>query len=263
MVAVPLRPAEVHPEEHLRPVSRLGPTGAGADRQDRAPLVVLAGEQELRPVAQEVRLERRRVAVQLGREFIVAGLLEQLDGSLEVVGPAQEGAPALDLGSEAVRLAKGALRRTLVVPERGLGGQCLQPGDAVFLGRQVKDAPRSTGSAPPGRGSPQRPLVPDLEILEKDRAKLDQPEGRLAPGDDGVHAGTVGVVRADAAVSVTVESGRIAARSAVPLACDEIDERRFLGLLHKSLSLWRGRMDRGAGGALRYVGWCPGMFARV
>jgi len=89
-------------------------------------------------------------------------------------------------------------------------------------------------------------LVPDLEILEQDRAEFDQAQGRLAPGDDGVHAGTVAVVGADAAVAITVESGGVTARAAIALAGDEIDERCFLGLLHVSLSLILGS---GRGGA--------------
>ena len=67
-------------------------------------------------------------------------------------------------------------------------------------------------------------LVPDLEILEKDRAQLDQPQRRLAPGDDGVHAGAVAVVRADAAVAVTVKGRRVATGPTVPFAGNEIDE---------------------------------------
>jgi hypothetical protein len=39
-------------------------------------------------------------------------------------------------------------------------------------------------------------------------------------------------MRTDAAVAVTVQSGRIAACPAVSLTGDEIDERCFLGLLH-------------------------------
>ena len=66
----------------------------------------------------------------------------------------------------------------------------------------------------------------------------------LAPGDDGVHAGAVAVVGADAAVAVAVEGGGIAAGPAVPLAGDEIDERRFLGLLHVSSLYWADRGRR-------------------
>ena len=79
--------------------------------------------------------------------------------------------------------------------------------------------------------------VPDLEILEQDRSELDQPQGRFAPGDDGVHAGTVAVVGTDTAVAVAIERGGVAARATIALAGDQIDKRRFLGLLHISLSL--------------------------
>jgi hypothetical protein len=75
-----------------------------------------------------------------------------------------------------------------------------------------------------------------LEILEEQRPQLDEPQGRLAPGDDGVHAGAVAVVWADAAVAVTVEGCRIAAVAAIALASDEIDERGILGLLQRTPS---------------------------
>ena len=80
-------------------------------------------------------------------------------------------------------------------------------------------------------------LVAGLEILEQERTQLDEPQGRLAPRDDGVHARAVAVVRADAAIAVAIESGRITARTAVALTGDEIDERCFLDLLHGGPSL--------------------------
>ena len=76
-------------------------------------------------------------------------------------------------------------------------------------------------------------LGPNPEILEQDRPELDQPKGRLAPGDDGVHAGTVAVVGADAAVAVAVQRGGVAAAAAVTLASDQVDERFFLDLLQR------------------------------
>jgi hypothetical protein len=75
-------------------------------------------------------------------------------------------------------------------------------------------------------------LVPDPQILEQDWPQLDESKGRLASGDDGVHAGTVAVVRTDATVAVAVQRSRITAGPTVTLAGDEIDERCFLGLLH-------------------------------
>jgi hypothetical protein len=228
---MPLRPPEVHPEEHLGPVGRLCPAGPGTDRQDRAAAVVLTAEEQGRPFATEVPIERRRGPLQLCGELRIAGLLDELEGGEEVVDAGLEPAPQLDLGTEAVGLAEDLLGASLVVPEAGLAGQRLELGDPAFFRRKVKDAPRSTGSARPGRGPWRRPLVPRLEVLQQDRTELDQAQGRLAPGDDGVHAGAVGVVGAHAAVAVTVERRRVAARSAVTLAGDEIDERCFLGLL--------------------------------
>ena len=73
--------------------------------------------------------------------------------------------------------------------------------------------------------------VAGLEVLQQDRTELDEAHGRLAPGDDGVHAGAIAVVGADSAVAGTVEGCGVAARATVTLTCDEIDERRFLGLL--------------------------------
>ena len=75
-------------------------------------------------------------------------------------------------------------------------------------------------------------LVPDLEILEQERAQLDEPQRRLAPRDDGVDAGTVAVVGAHAAIAVTVQSRSVAAGTAIALAGDQIDERGILSLLH-------------------------------
>jgi len=253
---MPLGPAEVHPEEHLRPVGGLRAAGAGADREDGRPLIVLAVEEQLRPLAGEVAFEGRALSVELGAQLGIIGLLEELGGRLEVGDSGQQAGPQLDLGAEAIGLAKDLLGGALIVPEPGFAGQRLQLGEASLSCRKVKDAPRSTGSAPPGRGRLQRPSVSGLEILEQDRTELDESEGRLAPGDDGVHAGTVAVVGADAAVAVAVEGGRVAAGAAISFTGDEIDEGRFLSLLHESLTSWLiglvggGARRSGAGNAL-------------
>lgn len=75
-------------------------------------------------------------------------------------------------------------------------------------------------------------LVPDLEILEQQRSQLDEPQCRLAPCDDGVHAGAIAVMRTDTAIAIAVQGCGIAAGATVALACDQIDERGVLGLLH-------------------------------
>jgi hypothetical protein len=194
---------------------------------------VLAAEEELGSNAVEVRLERRAVPVQLRAELGVVRLAQELGRRLEVVDAAQQIGPELDFGSEPIGFPKDFLRVPLVVPEGGLARQRLELGEPLLPGGKVKDAPRSTGSAPPGRGRPRCPLVPDPEILEQDRTELDESECRLAPGDDGVHTGTVAVVGADAAIAVTVESGGVAAGPAIAFAGDQIDEGRFFSLLQR------------------------------
>jgi hypothetical protein len=90
---MPFRPAQVHPQEHLRPVGRLGAAGSRADGQQRRTLVVLAGEQQGGPLAPEIGLEPCRVAVELGGKLRVGGLVEQLDGGEQVVDAVQEALP--------------------------------------------------------------------------------------------------------------------------------------------------------------------------
>jgi hypothetical protein len=147
-----LGPAQVHAQEHLRPVGRFRTTGAGADRQERRTLVVLAREEEGGPLTREVRVERREVAFELGLEFGVGGLVEQFDRGEQVVGAGQELLPRRDLAAQAVGFAQDLLRGSPVVPEAFPLGLCLYLGDACFFRRKVKDAPRSTGSVQPGRG---------------------------------------------------------------------------------------------------------------
>jgi hypothetical protein len=83
-------------------------------------VVVLAREQERRSLAPEVGLEGGRLLVQLGSQFGIAGLLDELEDGEEVVRPRFQAAPELDLGSQAAGLAEDLLRAALVVPESGL-----------------------------------------------------------------------------------------------------------------------------------------------
>jgi hypothetical protein len=137
-------PAEIHPDEHLGPVGRFRAAGAGADRQEGAAIVVLAAEQELRPLAREVRFEGRRLAIEFRRQLGVARFLDELERRQEIVGAGREVAPEGDLGTKRVGFAEDLLRRALVVPEAGRGRQCFELCGSTLLGLEVKDAPRST-----------------------------------------------------------------------------------------------------------------------
>jgi hypothetical protein len=123
---MPIRPSQIHPKEHLRPVGRFRPSGTGADRQERPALVVLAVEQQRGPLAGEVRLEGGSLLLELAGQLRIARLLDELEGREEVVGPRFEVTPQLDLAAEVARLAKNLLRCPLVVPEAGFCGQRLE-----------------------------------------------------------------------------------------------------------------------------------------
>jgi hypothetical protein len=94
-----VRPAEVHPKEHLGPVGRFRAPGAGADRQDRRAGVVRPGEQELGSRGPEARLEPDRLRIELGLELGVAGFVDELDEGEELIRPIQQALPEVDLGA--------------------------------------------------------------------------------------------------------------------------------------------------------------------
>jgi hypothetical protein len=131
---VPLAPAQVHPLEHLGPVGRLGAAGPRADRDHRVLRVVLAGEQEERPLALEVPGEGVRLRVDLGLGLGVGGIREQLEELLDVGEALLDDPPGLDLLAQALGLADDLLRRALVVPEPGLDGAGVELRDARLLG---------------------------------------------------------------------------------------------------------------------------------
>ena len=58
---------------------------------------MLAGEEQRRPLAGEVLLERAGVLVDLGLQSSIGFVVEQLDGSLEVVGACEQALPGVDL----------------------------------------------------------------------------------------------------------------------------------------------------------------------
>ena len=118
---------------------------------------MFAREEQRGPLSSELRLQGRRVVLELCRELVVGRLGEQLDRRLEVRGARLQSLPKLDLGAEAVGLAEDLLGGPLVVPEPRCEGQLVELSDALTLGLEVKDAPTSTGSVRPGRGWRTRP----------------------------------------------------------------------------------------------------------
>ncbi len=156
--AVALGPTQVHPQQHLRPVGRLGAAGARADGQDRGAFVVLAGEQQRRPLTREVDLEGRGVGLEFRLELRRPRTRRATRAPLR--GPRRDGAgrPTCPISER----RPSASRRTFWAPrwssqKPGSWVSDLELGDAVPFGLEVKAAPRSTGSVQPGRGWRTRP----------------------------------------------------------------------------------------------------------
>ena len=128
-----------------------------------------------------------------------------------------------------------------------------KPGSAPLPSRSARRRSRPARSKTPrGRGDPGGEvadgrlvhLAPCSHLLEQLRPELQDPERRLAAGDDGVHTGAIRIVRTWPAVAVAIEPGGVAAGPTIALARDQIGERLVTELrirrrkrLHGSLSL--------------------------
>jgi hypothetical protein len=89
-------------------------------------MVVLTRKEQGGTLAGEVSFERGRLALELGGQFGIGRLLDELQRCQEVIGSALQTSPQLELGTEPAGLAKDPLSAPLIVPEAGLGGQRLQ-----------------------------------------------------------------------------------------------------------------------------------------
>jgi hypothetical protein len=86
-------PAQVHAQEHLGPVGRLGAAGSGTDGQEGIASVVLAAEEQVPPGGRVFAVEIVRLSGDLLEQTLIAvvlGQLEQLEGGL---GPGFEMPP--------------------------------------------------------------------------------------------------------------------------------------------------------------------------
>ncbi len=143
--AAPLRPAQVHPQQDLGPVLRVGAAGAGVDGDDRVAGVVLAAEQARLFELGEALLDRADLGRELTRQLIVSG--RHLGDLLEVVDVALELAEPLQFALGARVGGAGAGGGVLVVPEPGPLHLLLEPLDLSLKRGGVKDNPRAASTA--------------------------------------------------------------------------------------------------------------------
>jgi hypothetical protein len=142
--AVLLAPAQVHAQQHLRPILRFGAARSRLDVEERAVRVHLAGEHALELELLDVALQRREVALDglCGRLVVFFdGQGQQLAGVLEPIGHAVERAhDLLQAGALAAQLL-GLVRR---VPDRGVFQLPAYLGEPLALEVVLK----GTSSAP-------------------------------------------------------------------------------------------------------------------
>ena len=139
--AAALRPAEIHPQQHLRPVLRFGPAGAGVDRDDGVALVVLAAEHlaDLGALHLPAQVDESRREV----SGYVLALLGPLEQHGEIVGLAAQRLGEIEVLLQPAAPLQHALRGGLVVPEVRRGGLPLQLRHLGLDGGGVKDSSAS------------------------------------------------------------------------------------------------------------------------
>ena len=148
--AAALGPAHQHAQDHLRPVLRVGPAGAGVDRDQRVAVVIGAGEQPLLLERLEPLLDRGDRGLELGSHLVV--LLGELGEPSEVLDVRRQRLVALQAAVDARVLGADLAGRLRVVPEARPAHLLLELGPALLQPCWVKDSPRGARAA---RGSPQ------------------------------------------------------------------------------------------------------------
>ncbi len=133
--------AQVHAQEHLRPILRLGAAGAGMDRHDRVAPVVRPGELQLEIERLEVRLEAVEesdgVAVDLA-----FGLADQLVPGLELGLVARQLFQRVEAALDRPPLLQDGLAFIGVVPEIRSLHFAVELGELLFIAGGVKETPK-------------------------------------------------------------------------------------------------------------------------
>ncbi len=138
-VLVTLGPAQVHAHEHLGEVGGVVAAGAGADRDDRRPIVVLAVEERLHLELTHDVFELGELAARLVGGILVVHLDGELDEHVQVVEALLDVVDALELGLPVAQRARDLLRLVDVVPEVGSARLLAQPGDVGGESLDVHD----------------------------------------------------------------------------------------------------------------------------
>ena len=123
---VALRPAGVHPVEHLGPVLGLGAAGAGMEGQDGAVAVVLPREERGHPGLLNLFFQGLETGLQLFQQLLILRLLAHLAQGRQILPLGHQLVLAGDLVLQLLEALLHLLGSLQVVPEAVLGGLVLQ-----------------------------------------------------------------------------------------------------------------------------------------
>jgi len=128
--ALALGPADVHPDEHLGPVLRLGAARARVHGENRVPGVVWALQHGLEFEIGESDGQLIQLLPQLAFEVWIGRLGDELLHGTGIGQPLVEGVGRVDAGAQGLQLLHDVAGLLLVGPEAGIGLpglECLQP----------------------------------------------------------------------------------------------------------------------------------------
>ena len=140
LVAVLLRPAHIHAQQHVGPVLALGAAGAGMDLEVAIVGVGLAGKQRLEFAARDLGLELAQRGFGFGDDLLILLGFAELDQRHLVVELLLDAGERVELIVERGALLHQPARALLVVPEIGVFGLPVQLGKPRARLVDVKDA---------------------------------------------------------------------------------------------------------------------------
>ena len=144
----PLAPAQVHAEQHLRPILGLGAAGTSLDVEKGAGGIHLAGEHPAELQRAEPLPERGYVGIDLGDGLGVGFLLGQGEQRPGVIEAGVEAIETLDDPSEARALAAQRLRPGRLAPYVGQLELAVDLFQLLAARFDVKDTPSGHPGAP-------------------------------------------------------------------------------------------------------------------
>ena len=141
-VAVTLRPAGIHPIEHLAPVLGLGAAGTGVELENNVVCVILTGEQRGHTDLFDLGFQRGELCFQFFQDLFVLRLLAHLAQGGQILPGAHEFLEAVELVLKLLQAGLHLLRALQIVPEAVLSGLILQTGGLLSHSVDVKGVPQ-------------------------------------------------------------------------------------------------------------------------